>query len=108
MTLPLASDIAAVTLWWARLDPNDRRTCYRPHELRTATGVDRKNLPHVLALLGWHRARRCTTVNGRSTQRTYYAPPGHQVPEPPRGRPTTATLIGMLLGHPDPYDLYPR
>lgn len=106
--LTLARDMAAVTTWWASLNPEDRRTCYRPEHLQTATGITRPNLPTVLDLLGWHRAQRWTREAGRRRIRTYYAPPGHRVPQPPRGRPSINVLALLALDHSDPYDLFPR
>lgn len=106
--LTLSRDMSAAALWWASLEPEQRRTCYRPAELQALTGIARANLPHVLELLGWHRAQRWTREAGRRRIRTYYAPPGHHVPKPPRGRPSLDVLALLAIERTDPYDLFPR
>lgn len=103
-----ASHLATVESWWAGLPTEQRKTLYRPHVLSTLTGVSRKSLPTVLHILGWDCRNVWVRRDGRRTLRTYYAPPGHRVPTPPRGRPSTYAILAPLLGHPDPYDLYPR
>lgn len=91
----LAANMGAVTTWWASLSPQARRGCYRPHEIANATGVAVNSLSTVLQLLKWQRARRWVRVNNRRVLRVYYAPPGHRVPHPPRGRPPL-DLIAVL------------
>ncbi len=103
--LTLSRDMSAAALWWASLEPDQRRPCYRPAELQALTGIARPNLPHVLELLGWRRAQRWTRQGGRRTRRTYYAPPGYTVPQVPRGRPSTAAILAPLFGQADPYSL---
>lgn len=88
----LAHDLARITTWWASLPGTERRVLYRPHEITRATGTPRQHLPHVLDLLRWHRACHWTREGGRRVRRTYYAPPGHRVPRPPRGRPPLDVL----------------
>lgn len=87
-----AQNLAAVTTWWAAQPPETRRTCYRPQEIQRATHVPQAHLPAVLALLGWHRASHWTRENGRRVRRVRYAPPGHRVPKPLRGRPPLDVL----------------
>lgn len=101
----LAQHLAAVESWWRSLTPENRRTCYRPHELAGAAGVPLSDLPTITAVLGWHRAERWTREGGRRKLRMFYAPPGHRVPTPPRGRPSTAAILAPLLGFADPYAL---
>jgi len=93
----LAHDIARVTTWWASVPDSERRATYRPHELSRATGVPRHALPCVLDLLKWHRARRWTRINNRRVLRVLYAPPGHRVPLPLRGRPPLDVLALFAL-----------
>ncbi|WP_211160141.1 hypothetical protein, partial [Aromatoleum aromaticum] len=95
--LRLAHDLARVTTWWASLPDADRRTLYRPHELTRATGIPRPALPHVLEMLGWHRARRWGRNHNRRMLRVLYAPPGRRVPLPPRGRPPLDVLALFAL-----------
>lgn len=95
--LHLAHDLARVTTWWASLPDTARRKVYRPHELTRATGIPRQHLPHVLSIHGWHRAQRWGRADGTRVFRTYYAPPGHRVPRPPRGRPPIDVLALFAL-----------
>ena len=106
--LTLSRDVSAAALWWASLPPDERRTCYRPHELQAATGIARVNLPPVLELLGWTRAQRWTRHANRRRLRTYYAPPGHTVPSVPRGRPSLDVLALLAYGPSDPYAAFPQ
>lgn len=78
---------ARVRNWWHRQPPTQRHLIYRPAELSRLTGAPPPALPTVLGQLGWHRAVRWSRIAGRRVQRTYYSPPGHQVPRPRRGRP---------------------
>lgn len=93
----LAHDLARVTTWWASQPDTARRTVYRPHEIRRATGVPRQHLPAVLEVLRWHRAQRWSRANNRRVLRVLYAPPGHRVPRPPRGRPPLDVLALFAL-----------
>ena len=103
-----AMQTANVMTWWSSLPTEQRRSIYRPHDITTATSVPTQALPPVLHVLGWNARRVWVRRNGKRKIRTYYAPPGHTVPTPPRGRPSTFAIIAPLIGQPDPYDLYPR
>jgi hypothetical protein len=93
--------------WWQRQPPAQRQQLYRPAELTRATGIPNYHLPQVLNELGWHRTVRWTRHNGRRLKRVYYAPPGHRVPQPPRGRPTIH--LDLIFGvAPDPCTLFPE
>lgn len=106
--LHLAHDLATVAMWWASVADNSRKSIYRPGELRAATGITPQALPHVLMLAGWQRARHWTRENNRRQFRTFYAPPGHTVPPPLRGRPSTASVLADLFGLSNLYDARPR
>ncbi|MTW22732.1 hypothetical protein [Allochromatium palmeri] len=71
--------------------PDQRRALYRPRLLADAASIPVRDLPAVAALAGWERAERWLIgADGRRKRRTYYAPPGTQVPDSfPRGRPQT-------------------
>ncbi len=96
-TLPLAHAIAAASSWWNRLPAHKRKPAYRPAELQQATGLATRYLAASLPLLGWHRARHWSRQGGRRKLRVLYAPPGHQIPAPARGRPPI-TLLDLFGG----------
>ncbi|MFZ1539318.1 MAG: hypothetical protein WAT23_18300 [Chromatiaceae bacterium] len=99
---------AGIRSWWNRLPPTQRRQLYRPAELARATGTPAYDLPTVLAHLGWDRAVHWSRVDGRRVRRTYYAPPGYQVPRPPRGRPSFSLEKIFGVTTPCPYRPHPE
>ena len=104
--LHLAHHSTRARTWWDSLPADARRPLYRPSALTAATGIPPTALPMALWLLGWDRGTRWTRVDGRRVQRTFWAPPGHKVPRPPRGRPSPS--LAVLFGvEPDPYTVFP-
>lgn len=87
---------ARVRNWWNRQPPVQRRLIYRPAELSRLSGAPLTSLPSVLGQLGWHRAVRWSRIDGRRILRTYYSPPGYQVPRSRRGRP--AITLEQIFG----------
>jgi hypothetical protein len=90
--VPLGTALAQAAAWWDRLPAQHRKPTYQPAELHRATGIARQHLATALPLLGWHRSRHWRRQNGRRVLRVTYAPPGHRVPAPPRGRPPISLL----------------
>lgn len=90
--------------WWRNLPDDQRQVLYRPDTLIRAAGIARADLPHALALAGWHRAARWLIGDdGRRKKRVFYAPPGHQVPDAaPRGRPPTTIFTILNQQRPSP------
>lgn len=84
--LHFAEVVAHLAVWQASLrDPKpDAFSC---RQLVTATGYSMRSLHAALLLSGWHRAEIWTRHRGRRIRRVFYAPPGHKVPRPKRGRP---------------------
>ncbi len=77
---------AHLTIWYAR-QPAPKPTCFTCKALSDGTGYSMPLLYLPLLMSGWHRAEVWHRSGGRRVKRVYYAPPGHQVPRPPRGRP---------------------
>lgn len=92
--------------WWASLPTDHRQALYSAQALAAATGIPTRNLPLVAPLAGWHRASRWLIgLDGRRKQRTFYAPPGHRVPESaPRGRPRRSVYTLTDTRPPSPFD----
>jgi hypothetical protein len=90
--LPLGTALAQADTWWRRLPAQQRKPTYHPAELHRVTGIARRHLATALPLLGWHRARHWSRQDGRRVLRVLYAPPGHRVPSPARGRPPISLL----------------
>lgn len=93
----LAGNLAQVSAWWESVPKAARKTTYRPVELHRGAGIPPQALPTVLVLLGWQRARHWGRQNGRRVLRVWYAPPGHRIASPARGRPPI-TLFDLFGG----------
>lgn len=92
--------------WWTTVPATQRHALYRPQTIAAATGIPNQALPLVAALAGWQRATRWHVgPDGRRKLRTYYAPPGHRVPDAaPRGRPSTTVYTILNRRPPSPFD----
>lgn len=73
---------------------------FTPAQIATFVNIDARDstLPTALQILGWHRRKVWSRKNGRRVLRVYYAPPGHKVPAPKRGRPAVnlANLLNIV------------
>lgn len=88
MTDPMkfADLMTRIALWHASLE-QPIPDCFDCRTLSNAMGTTMKHLHTPLAVLGWHRAEVWHRMEDKRVRRVYYAPPGHTVPRPPRGRP---------------------
>ena len=93
--------------WWASTPQAQRHALYRPRTLADAAGIPVQSLPLITALAGWTRAARWLIgSDGRRKYRTFYAPPGAQVPSSaPRGRPETSIYTILNRRPPSPFDV---
>lgn len=80
------AEICARVIAWHAARPNKAHKVFTCTEL-TTTGYTLRQLRFPLALLGWQRAEVWSRRNNRRVKRVLYAPPGHRIPRPPRGRP---------------------
>lgn len=82
----LADAAAKVTTWYASL-PEPKPPVLTCPELHKGVRLPMNILCPALLLLGWKRAEVWGRRNNRRVKRVLYAPPGHRIPRPPRGRP---------------------
>lgn len=82
----IAATCARIVTWYATL-PDPKPTVFSCADLVKAIGCGPRTLRHALTLLGWDRASVWSRRGSRRVRPVLYAPPGHTVPRPPRGRP---------------------
>jgi len=105
----IAETCARIDRWYGSLAA-PAPTCFTCEELCNALGAPMRSLHLPLLLLRWD-CRQCWGRDpaGKRVLRVMWAPPGHRVPPPPRGRPSPdlRPIIAALVGTGRPATLAP-
>lgn len=84
----LAEIVGRITIWYSSLR-TPKPSYFNCAELTQGTGYSMSQLRLPLAMLDWSRTEVWQRIDGKRVRRVFYAPPGHHVPRPNRGRPST-------------------